>query len=373
MPGGVKNWASGQTLDAADLNEYIANQVIARFPTIAARTAAYGVPGAPSLQAGLFAYVESTEKLYYYDGTTWDEINELNDNEVTTARLVDGAVTSDKILDGTILNVDISASAAIDKTKIAGTAITAADTGTVTNTIIADGAVTSAKILDGTIVNADINAAAAIDKTKIDGTAVTIADIETITGTMIKNDAVALGTKTTGNYVASLVAGTGVTLTNNSGEGATPTVAIGQAVGTTSEVTFLGVKQTSVIESITISATAATGSIPIDVANGTTFYTVNATGNFVINLRWNSSTTLNTKLAIGEMATTSFLVTNGSTPYYPTSVQVNGTVSGVTTRWQGATGAPTGGNANSTDMYTVTAIKTAANTWTVFAAQTRFS
>lgn len=49
---------------------------------------------------------------------------------------------------------------------------------------------------------------------------------------------IALGTQTTGNYVASLVAGTGVTLTNNSGETATPTIAIGQAVGTTDNVTF---------------------------------------------------------------------------------------------------------------------------------------
>jgi hypothetical protein len=40
------------------------------------------------------------------------------------------------------------------------------------------------------------------------------------------------------DYVESLVAGTGVTLTNNSGAGATPTVAIGQAVGTTDNVTF---------------------------------------------------------------------------------------------------------------------------------------
>jgi hypothetical protein len=47
-----------------------------------------------------------------------------------------------------------------------------------------------------------------------------------------------LGTNTTGSYVASLVAGTGVTLANNSGESATPTVSIGQAVGTTSNVTF---------------------------------------------------------------------------------------------------------------------------------------
>lgn len=47
-----------------------------------------------------------------------------------------------------------------------------------------------------------------------------------------------LGTHTSGNYVASLVAGTGVSLTNNSGEGATPTVAIGQAVGTGDSPTF---------------------------------------------------------------------------------------------------------------------------------------
>ena len=56
--------------------------------------------------------------------------------------------------------------------------------------------------------------------------------------TTIQANSVALGTDTTGNYVSSLVAGTGVTLTNNSGEGATPTVAIGQAVATNSNVTF---------------------------------------------------------------------------------------------------------------------------------------
>ena len=56
--------------------------------------------------------------------------------------------------------------------------------------------------------------------------------------TTIQANSVALGTDTTGKYVASLVAGTGVTLSNNSGEGATPTVAIGQAVATSSDVRF---------------------------------------------------------------------------------------------------------------------------------------
>lgn len=86
-----------------------------------------------------------------------------------------GTVTSTMIANGTIVDADINSAAAITKTKISGTAITAADTGTVTSTMIAD----------GTIVNADINSAAAIDKTKISGTAVTVADTGTVTSTMI--------------------------------------------------------------------------------------------------------------------------------------------------------------------------------------------
>ena len=113
-----------------------------------------------------------------------------------------GTVTSTMIANGTIVNADINSSAAIDKTKISGTAITAGDTATVTNTMLAGsispskitgtavtaadtGTVTSTMIADGTIVNADINASAAIASTKISGTAVTQGDTGTVTSTMI--------------------------------------------------------------------------------------------------------------------------------------------------------------------------------------------
>jgi hypothetical protein len=67
----------------------------------------------------------------------------------------------------------------------------------------------------------------------------TMTDLASITiTTTIQPNSVALGTDTTGDYVASLVAGTGVTLTNNSGETATPTIAIGQDVGTSANVIF---------------------------------------------------------------------------------------------------------------------------------------
>lgn len=68
--------------------------------------------------------------------------------------------------------------------------------------------------------------------------------------TVIQPNSVTLGTDTSGSYVQNLVAGTGVSLLNNTGEGATPTVSIGQNVATTSDVTFRNV---TVSEDIVVS------------------------------------------------------------------------------------------------------------------------
>ena len=52
------------------------------------------------------------------------------------------------------------------------------------------------------------------------------------------NDAINLSTDTIGDYVDHLVAGTGVIITNNSGEATTPTIAISQSVATNANVSF---------------------------------------------------------------------------------------------------------------------------------------
>ena len=52
------------------------------------------------------------------------------------------------------------------------------------------------------------------------------------------NNDVVLGTDTSGNYVATVTAGTGVSVGTGTGEGSTPTIAIGQAVATSSDVQF---------------------------------------------------------------------------------------------------------------------------------------
>lgn len=122
-------------------------------------------------------------------------------------------------------------------------------------------------------------------------------------------------------------------------------------------------------ERTTVSATAATGTVNFDAdTQGVLYYTTNASANWTLNFRGSSSTTMASKLAVGDSFTGSFIVSNGSTAYYPTAVNVDGTVTGVTTLWSGGV-APASGNASATDAYLFTIIKTAATpTYTVFAA-----
>ena len=126
-------------------------------------------------------------------------------------------------------------------------------------------------------------------------------------------------------------------------------------------------------EVATVTTTAATGTIAYDITTQSVlFYTSNASANWTVNFRASSGTTLNTALATGQSVTVAFLVTQGSTAYFNNSVQIDGTTSGVTTRWQGGT-APSAGNASSVDIYSYTILKTANATFSVFASQTRFA
>jgi len=189
----------------------------------------------------------------------------------------------------------------------------------------------------------------------------------------IAANSVALGTDTTGNYVATITAGTGVSSTGaTTGEGIAHTLSIGQAVATNSDVEFAGLKIATVREPVLVSATAMSATtVNIDAkTNPTVYYTANATANGTVNIRSTSSESLNTLLSVGDMITATFMVTNGGTAYRPTTFQVDG--SSVTPKWQGGS-APSAGNASSVDAYTMTVLKTANATFTMFAAQTRFA
>lgn len=125
------------------------------------------------------------------------------------------------------------------------------------------------------------------------------------------------------------------------------------------------------VEPATISATAATGTVDFDVTTQSLlYYTSNASANWTVNLRGNSTTSLNTLMNTGDVVTVTFLVTQGATAYYNSAVQVDGNA--VTPKWQGGT-APSAGNASSIDTYTYAIVKTASATFTVFASQTKYA
>jgi hypothetical protein len=158
--------------------------------------------------------------------------------------------------------------------------------------------------------------------------------------------------------ITALTAGAGITITNAGGP--VPTIAVST-----------GATLTSPEETITLSAVAATGAINIDtLTSAVNIRTVNASGNWTINVRGDGSTTLNSLMDIGTQVSVVFESPNGATAYYPTAFNVDG--SAVTPKWLGGT-APSSGNINSTDVYVYTIRKTGAATFTVIASQSKFA
>jgi hypothetical protein len=175
------------------------------------------------------------------------------------------------------------------------------------------------------------------------------------------------------NYLTQTSASTNY-LTQTSASTTYLTQAAGSATYLTiSNPVITGVTSINAIEeSITLAATSAGGTIVYDVLsnNAITYYTSNASANWTLNIRGNSGTTVNSMLSTGQSLTIAFAVTNGSTAYYQTSLQIDG--SSVTPKWQGGS-SPTSGNTNSIDVYSITIIKTGNATFTVWESQTKFT
>ncbi len=147
-------------------------------------------------------------------------------------------------------------------------------------------------------------------------------------------------------------------------------------IGTTSPTSRLHISgittfDASMLEKATVSATAASGTIAFDaITQGVLLYTSNSSGNWTLNVRGNSGTSLNTLMTTGQSLTIAFLATNGSSAFYQTGFQIDGT--STTIKWIDAT-APSSGNANSIEVYSYTIVKTANATFTVLGSRSRFA
>jgi hypothetical protein len=254
--------------------------------------------------------------------------------------------------------------------------------------------VVSANGLAGTVANATTTPAITLSTSvtgvlKGNGTAISAATAGTDylappSGTAIlkANSGGALANAVAGTDYLAPPSGTALLKANSGGALANATagtdyVAPGTATTFTATQTFTGSSSALAMvlndaaETVTVSATAATGTIDYDVTTQSVlYYTSNASANWTVNFRASSGTSLNAAMSTGQSVTVAFLVTQGGTAYYNNAVQVDG--SSVTPKWQGGT-APSSGNASSIDVYSYTIVKTGNAAFTVFASQTKFA
>ena len=118
--------------------------------------------------------------------------------------------------------------------------------------------------------------------------------------TTVAANSVALGTDTTGNYVSDITAGTGVTVTHTPGEGSSPTVAIGQAIGTSASPSFVGLTLTG--------DAAVNGGDVTTTAETATLFNTNAT---TLNIG-GAATTVSIGAATGNTTVNNNLVVSGN-------------------------------------------------------------
>ena len=165
----------------------------------------------------------------------------------------------------------------------------------------------------------------------------------------------ASGLTVTGTVTATTLVGNGAAITNL------------PSAGLNDYSTFI-----NSTEVLTLTASAATGTSNFDTDTQLVqWYTTNATGNWILNVRASGSTTLNSKLATGQCITLVMIASTGTGTYYPTQLNIDGaaqTASGKI-RWLG--GAPTseaGESSLSAKVYTYTIVKTADATFTTIAS-----
>ena len=225
----VKLFVSGEIAYAADINQYLMEQSIAKFATIAERTLAFGDgvalsaggTGKPLLKEGQFCYLDDNgfgaSEVQYFNGATWVGASNF------------------AVPDGEITNVKVNSAAAIALSKLAS--------GT-----------------SGQIIVANASGVP---------TYVTLSGDATISNTGVLTLAAELGTDTTGAYVAT-VAGTAnqITVSGSGSETAAVTLSLPQDIATTSSTTFAGITITgsasvagNVVYNITTASVANSASI----------------------------------------------------------------------------------------------------------------
>ena len=138
------------------------------------------------------------------------------------------------------------------------------------------------------------------------------------------------------------------------------------SVGTLAGLDLAGLLQ----ESCTVTAGKLSDNLNIDLENGNAFlFTTAESTTATPNLRYNSSTTLNSKMGTGDVITVT-LITTANASAFSAQLTIDGAA--VTENWVGGS-APSDGGSSGVDIHSYTIVKTASATFTVIANQIKTS
>lgn len=210
----------------------------------------------------------------------------------------------------------------------------------------------------------------------ITGNNATITNALTVGSITATNGSIILGTSSFTNnniLVGNSTVNTNISNTSIVVANSTSSTTIGSGYISSANTNLVGTTIIgSVFEKMTLSATTITNGSTINfdtLTQSALYYTGSIGGNFILNVRGNSSTTLDSILTTGQSVTVTILVTNSSTGYYPSSLQVDGVSQ--TIKYQFGNSFTQDGTTLSAFSFTI--IKTASAIFTVLGSQTRYS
>ena len=123
-------------------------------------------------------------------------------------------------------------------------------------------------------------------------------------------------------------------------------------------------------EHVTVTAGKLSDAANLDLANGNVFlFTTAESTTATPNLRYDASTTLNSKMAVGDVVTV-VLITTANASAFCAQLTIDGAA--VTENWVGGS-APSDGGSSGVDIHSYTIVKTADAAWTVIGNQSKTS
>jgi len=203
-----------------------------------------------------------------------------------------------------------------------------------------------------------------INSTNIIATTANATTVNTTTLVGTSTLTISTGTGSNGNVIISANGAEDIRVT--------PDGNVGIGISTpTSRLHILGTTTLEeVLEKSNVTASAMGANVNFDVLDcAVVYYTANSTANCTLNVRGNSTVSLNTVMSTNQTITIAFSVTNNATAFRVATLQIDGTT--ITPKWSGGS-APTA-SANSIDTYAFSIIKTGSAAYTVLGSKTQFA